>query len=144
MVYYLGRWIRHGEWYPDIKLRLFKKDLGHSEGQEPHDRVVVAGPVKTLKRPCTTSRTADIREHLETMNRFSTITAQEKYRQGEPFRWRDFLFRPTWRFFKAYLVKRGSSRDGLPGLVIALISTFGVYMKYAKLWELQHKKEGPS
>ena len=45
MVHYLGKWIRHGEWYPDIKLRLFRKDRGHSEGQEPHDRVVVDGGV---------------------------------------------------------------------------------------------------
>lgn len=44
MVYYLGKWIRHGEWYPDIKLRLFLKDRGHSAGEEPHDRVVVDGP----------------------------------------------------------------------------------------------------
>ena len=42
-VYFLGQWIRHGEWYPDVKLRLFKKAYGHTEGQEPHDRVIVNG-----------------------------------------------------------------------------------------------------
>lgn len=141
MVYYLGRWIRHGEWYPDIKLRLFRKDLGRSEGQEPHDRVAVNGPVKTLKAPLHHYTYNDIWEHLETMNRFSTITAQEKFRLGERFRWREFLFRPGWRFIKAYFLKRGLL-DGPPGLVIALISMFGVYMKYAKLWELEHRKGG--
>ncbi|MBU1692724.1 MAG: glycosyltransferase family 2 protein [Verrucomicrobia bacterium] len=150
MVYYLGRWIRHGEWYPDIKLRLFRKELGHSEGQEPHDRVAVKGPVKTLKAPLHHFTYGGIWEHLETMNRYSTITAREKHRLGEPFRWRDLFFRPAWRFLKSYFLK-GGMLDGPPGLVIALITTFGVYMKYSKLWELQHKngastirKDGPA
>ena len=143
MVHYLGRWIRHGEWYPDIKLRLFKKELGRSEGQEPHDRVIVKGPVKTLKAPLHHYTYSGIWEHLETMNRFSTITAQAKYQQGERFRWRELMFRPAWRFFKAYFLK-GGLLDGPPGLVIALVSTFGVYMKYAKLWELQQQAEAPA
>ena len=66
MVHYLGKWIRHGEWYPDIKLRLFRKDRGHSEGQEPHDRVVVDGLVKTLRAPLYHFTYDNLADHIRT------------------------------------------------------------------------------
>jgi len=136
-VYYLGKWIRHGEWYPDIKLRLFRKDRGRSEGQEPHDHVVVNGPVKTLKGHLRHYTYDDMRDHIETVNRFSTITAQEKSLQGRKFRWVDVIFRPPLRFIKAYFLRRGFM-DGTPGFIIAIVSAFGVFVKYAKMWELEH------
>lgn len=135
-VYYLGKWIRHGEWYPDIKLRLFKKDLGFSAGQEPHDHVVVNGPCKTLKSPLWHYTYDDMFDHLNTMNRFSGISARAKYRENSRFRWVDFIFRPIWRFFKGYVLKLGIL-DGRRGFLIALISSFGVAMKYSKIWEIE-------
>lgn len=136
MVYYLGRWIRHGEWYPDYKLRLFRKDAGWSEGEEPHDHVVVNGAVKTLRSPLYHYTYDDMHEHIETINRYTTITAREKFRKGARFQWRDYLIRPSWRFLKAYFFKMGFL-DGLQGLIIARISSFGVRMKYAKLWAME-------
>lgn len=136
-VFYLGKWIRHGEWYPDIKLRLFRKDRGRSEGQEPHDHVIVNGQVKTLNGHLRHYTYDDIRDHMDTVNRFSTITAQEKFRQGERFRWFDLLFRPAHRFIKAYLLRLGFM-DGTQGFLIAMISTYGVFAKYAKIWELEN------
>jgi len=139
MVNYIGRWIRHGEWYPDIKLRLFLKDRGRSGGQEPHDQVFVNGQVKTLKGHLWHYTYDDVHDHLETMNRFSSITAQEKFRTGSRFRWVDFLLRPPFRFLKAFLLRRGFL-DGRRGFLIAMVSAFGVCMKYAKLWELEHRE----
>ncbi len=135
MVYYLGKWIRHGEWYPDIKLRLFRKELGHSEGQEPHDRVVVNGPVRTLRSPLYHYTYDNLSDHIHTLNRFSSISAKAKFDQGEKFLWRDLFFRPPFRFFKSYVAKRGFL-DGRQGFIIALMSAFGVFVKYAKLMEL--------
>lgn len=140
-VFYLGRWINHGEWYPDIKLRLFKKELGHSEGQEPHDRVVVNGLVKTLKSHLYHYTYDNIHDHIDTINRFSTITAKEKFLQGYRFHWTDVLFRPILRFIKSFFLRRGFL-DGTPGFFIACISAFGVLMKYSKLWELQKTSAG--
>ena len=147
MVHYLGKWIRHGEWYPDIKLRLFRKDRGHSEGQEPHDRVVVDGPVKTLAAPLYHFTYDNLTDHIHTLNRFSSISAGEKFSRGEKFLWRDLIVRPPFRFFKSYFMKLGIL-DGAQGLVIALMSAFGVFIKYAKLMELwiqhrQPKKDAP-
>ncbi|HBA83628.1 MAG TPA: hypothetical protein DCZ95_05985 [Verrucomicrobia bacterium] len=134
-VYYLGQWICHGEWYPDIKLRLFKKEHGRTEGQEPHDKVVVSGAVKRLKSPVWHYTYDDLRDHLDTLNRFSTITAQQKFVQETPFRWTDLLFRPFFHFFKGYILRLGFL-DGSRGFLIAMLCSFGAYMKYAKLWEL--------
>ncbi len=140
MVHYLGKWIHHGEWYPDIKLRLFRKDLGHSEGQEPHDRVVVDGPVQTLRSPLYHFTYDNLADHIHTLNRFSSISASEKFSRGEPFNWSDLFFRPPWRFFKSYVLKHGFL-DGRQGFIISLMSSFGVFIKYAKLMELwiQHR-----
>lgn len=135
-VFYLNKWIVHGEWYPDIKLRLFKKELGHSIGEEPHDQVVVKGPVKTLSGSLYHYTYDSVADHLDTMNRFSSISAEAKYNAGYRFRWVDFIFRPVIRFIKGYFIKLGLL-DGRRGLLIALISSFGVAIKYAKVWERQ-------
>lgn len=135
-VHYLGRWICHGEWYPDVKLRLFRREIGRAEGREPHDHIVVRGRTRRLEHPIRHYTYDDLCDHVATMNRFSTITAQEQFREGERFHWADFLFRPFWRFLKAYVFKRGFL-DGRRGLLIAGVSAFGVTIKYAKLWELQ-------
>ena len=140
MVHYLGKWIRHGEWYPDIKLRLFLRDRGKSAGREPHDHVVVDGPVKTIRHPIFHYTYNSISDHLVTMNRFSSITAQEKYREGYRFHWTDILIRPWWRFLKAYFLKAGFL-CGRHGILIASVSSFAVMMKYYKLWEIQLAEE---
>lgn len=140
MVNYLGRWIRHGEWYPDIKLRLFQKERGRSGGQEPHDQVIVDGPVKRLQGQLYHYTYDDIHDHLETMNRFSSITAQEKFKAGGRAHWSDLIFRPFLRFLKGYVMRRGLL-DGRRGFLIALVSAFGVAMKYAKLWELELREK---
>jgi protein-tyrosine phosphatase len=145
-VHYLGRWICHGEWYPDVKLRLFRREFGRAEGREPHDHIVVRGRTRRLQNPIRHYTYDDLGDHVDTMNRFSTITAREQFREGERFRWIDFLFRPFWRFLKAYVFKRGFL-DGRRGLLIAGVSAFGVTIKYAKLWELQRAaapQAGPS
>lgn len=139
-VHYLGKWIRHGEWYPDVKLRLFKKNQGYSVGQEPHDQVRVNGSVKQLKSPLWHYTYDDIYDHLHTMNRFSGISAESKQRVGSSFRWSDFVFRPVWRFIKGFIIK-GGILDGRRGFLIASICSFGVAMKYAKLWEIELREE---
>lgn len=135
MVRYLGRWIRHGEWYPDVKLRLFHREHGRTEGQEPHDHVVVNGPVRRLRNPLWHYTYDDVEDHMVTLNRFSTITAQQKFVSDAPFRWRDLLFRPAFRFIKGYFL-RGGFLDGSHGFMIACLAAMGAALKYIKLWEL--------
>ena len=135
MVNYLGRWITHGDWYPDVKLRLFKKSEGRCGGSEPHDRMIVNGPIKRLKSPMYHYTYTGISDQLATLNRFSTITAEMQSSARRTFHIHDLLLRPLIRFVRGYFIK-GGFLDGLPGLIIATATAFGVFVKYAKLWEL--------
>ena len=139
IVYFLGRWILHGEWYPDVKLRLFHKDFGRTEGIEPHDRVACNGPVKRLRNPVWHYTYDDIRDQNDQANRFSTITAQQKFVAESKFHLTDLLFRPFLRFIKGYFL-RGGFLDGMHGFIIAITQAYGAFLKYAKLWELNHRQ----
>ena len=138
MVWFLGRWITHGDWYPDTKLRLYRKNLGECCGSEPHDRMMVDGPCKRLQAPLYHYTYTCIRDQLETLNKFSTITALSQFKDGRKFNSSLLLVRPVLRFLRGYLFRLGFL-DGLPGLIIATTSAFGVSAKYAKLWELERQ-----
>lgn len=136
LVRYLGRWIRHGDWYPDAKLRLFRKTHGRCGGKEPHDRTEVDGPVKRMKAPIYHYTYTDITDQLRTLNRFSSISAHSKHADGERFTPFRLLLNPIYRFFRCYII-RGGFMDGIPGLIVAVNTAHGVFSKYAKLWEIQ-------
>ena len=138
IVYFLGKWIRHGEWYPDVKLRLFKRDFGRTEGIEPHDKVVVSGPVKRLKGPVFHYTYGEISDQLRTLNSFSSISAQQRFVQDRRFMGIDLLLHPFFRFLKGYFLKRGFM-DGTHGFIIAISCSFAAFAKYAKHWELVHR-----
>jgi len=136
LVRYLGRWIHHGDWYPDAKLRLFRKECGQCGGKEPHDRTVVNGPVKRMKVPIHHYTYTDITDQLRTLNRFSTISAHSKYTDGERFNLLRLILNPIYRFIRCFII-RGGFMDGIPGLIVAVNTAHGVFSKYAKLWEIQ-------
>jgi glycosyltransferase involved in cell wall biosynthesis len=134
-VFFLGTWITHGEWWPDIKMRLFLKDKGICTGREPHDHVIVNGPIKRLSGCLHHYTYDDLSDQIMTLNRFSSIAASSLLNEGRRFSVIDLLFRPFFRFLKGYVFKRGFL-DGHRGLIIAIMSSIGVFYKYAKLWEL--------
>jgi glycosyltransferase involved in cell wall biosynthesis len=138
--YYLGRWINHGGWYPDYKLRLFKKSKGRWGGKDPHDRVVLDGVSAYLKSDLVHYVYRDLSHQLQTVDSFSSITASGLADEGERFSLFRLIFRPALKFVGTYVVKRGF-RDGLPGFIISVASSFYVFLRYAKLWELQHRGE---
>ena len=143
LVPYLGRWIRHGDWYPDTKLRLFKKAYGECGGKEPHDRIYVTGEVRRLKGELFHYTYIDIEDQLATINRFSTISARTHDEEGRSITFLGLVFRPLYRFLRGYFGKRGFL-DGIPGLIVAMNVAFGTFSKYAKLWELQVVKRADS
>ena len=141
MVFYMGKWIRHGEWYPDIKMRLFRKDRGICGGREPHDRTTVPGPVKRLSGHLHHYTYDNLHDQIKTMNDFSSISSRSVGDKRE-FRWIDLLLRPPLRFLKAYFIKRGFM-DGSRGWIIASTSAFGVFLKYAKMLECRLTNSTP-
>ena len=140
-VFFLGRWIMHGEWWPDIKMRLYQKDRGTCAGQEPHDQVLVNGPVKRLKGCLHHYTYSDIADQARTLNKFSSISCRRMFKEGRTFRPSDLLFRPFFRFFKGFVLKRGMM-DGYRGFIIAALVAMGVFLKYAKLWEACNVAKG--
>ncbi|MBM4143214.1 MAG: glycosyltransferase family 2 protein [Lentisphaerae bacterium] len=141
LAFYMGRWIRHGDWYPDVKLRLFRNREAVCAGREPHDTIVVGGPVRDFSAPLFHYSYEDLKAQIDSLNRFSSIGASSWIEDGRRFRRSDLLFRPAWRFFRGYVL-RGGFLDGLRGLTIALTSAYAVYMKYAKIWEQTTRREG--
>jgi glycosyltransferase involved in cell wall biosynthesis len=137
MVYFLGKWIRHGDWYPDIKLRLFRKDHGKCAGVEPHDQVVVEGKVKQLRGNLFHYTYGNIDDHIAAVNKYSTLTAAGWRKEGKRFPLSHMVFRPPLRFLRCYLLRLGFL-DGLRGLIIASTAAYGVFIKYAKLWAHYH------
>ncbi len=143
LVPYLGRWIRHGDWYPDTKLRLFKKAFGECGGKEPHDRVYVTGTVQRLRGELFHYTYTDIEDQLATINRFSSISANTHDEEGRRVNVCDLIFRSIYRFVRGYVFKLGFL-DGIPGLIVAKNVAFGTFAKYAKLWEIQNVKRAKS
>ncbi|MGR3218329.1 MAG: glycosyltransferase family 2 protein [Candidatus Anammoxibacter sp.] len=132
--YYLGRLINHGGWYPDYKLRLFRKDTSRCEGIDPHDKIVVQGPKKYLKKDIIHYPYRSISDQLKTIDSYSTLFADEMIRDGRKFNILQLFIRPPTRFLETYIWKKGFL-DGLPGLINILIASFYVFLKYLKWYE---------
>ena len=136
MTYYLGRWIRHGEWYPDYKIRLYDRTKGKWEGRALHPRIEVDGAVKRLIHDCLHYNYRDISDQIQTIDRYSEMAAQVLDEEHERSGLLKMLLHPPFRFFRDYFLRRGFL-DGLPGFIIAISTMYYVFIKYAKLWERQ-------
>lgn len=136
--YHLGRWIRGGGWYPDHKLRLFRRDRGRFGGEDPHDRVLVDGPVGRLHGDILHYPYQDLFDHITRMDRYTSRAAHASLAQGRRLPLLRMLAQPPLRFLKAYLL-RGGFRDGRAGFVLACMASMYELMRYAKLWELQRQ-----
>jgi glycosyltransferase involved in cell wall biosynthesis len=134
VTYHLGRWIRHGDFFPDWKLRLFRRSCSHFVGRDPHGRVEVDGKVGELAGELEHYSYRDLADQISRIQFFSGQATAALLDEGHPFRLRDLVLRPPARFLRSYFLKQGYL-DGLPGFVIAVASAFYVFLKYARLWE---------
>lgn len=129
---YLDRWIKHGGWYPDRKVRLVRMGKGVWKGGGLHEQLVVNGKIGRLSGPILHHVYRNISDQVTTINRFSDIYAAERGPKGG---W--FVLAGTvhalGKFVECYLWKLGFL-DGIPGLVIAMNSAWYVFLKHAKAW----------
>ena len=135
--YYLGKWINHGGWYPDKKLRLVRRGVARWAGDDPHDKLILSGRQENVSGKILHYVYSNISHQLNTVDSFSGISAEQWCKKGHNFSLFLLLFRPPARFFEMYLWKKGFL-DGMPGLIIAVVSSYYVFLKYAKLWELRN------
>lgn len=141
--FHLGRFLDHGEWYPDWKMRLVDRSRGARwGGTNPHDRLAVEGPVGRLSGLLLHHSYRDLRHHVDTVNAFTSISADAMDREGRGSPVARMLLQPPADFLRNYVLKRGFL-DGMPGLVAAIVSAFYVFLKYAKLWERRSVKRLP-
>lgn len=137
---YLGRWIRHSGWYPDRKLRLFKKEKSRWLGRI-HERLELKGATGYLKGDILHFTYRNMNDHLGRINRYSFMQAQDIVQARTRFLYLRAILLPPVTFLRYYLWKMGML-DGFPGFIIALISSWGTALKYLKAVEIQRENSG--
>jgi glycosyltransferase involved in cell wall biosynthesis len=139
VTWFLGVWHDRGEWYPDRQLRVFRRSRGTWTGRDPHDRVVLQGASQPLAGRLFHYNYRDLADHIDTVDRFSRVQAEAMYGEGVRFRVADLIVRPFTRFVKGYFLRQGF-RLGLPGFMVSISTAYYVFMKYAKLWEIEQQQ----
>jgi len=134
--WYLGRWIAHGGWYPDRKVRLVRRGRGRWEGARIHERLVAEGGIRKLRGDLLHYTYRDIADHLRTIDRFTTEAAQTVAARPRRGVIAGMLVHPPAKFLKMYLLQ-GGFLDGLQGFMVAVLGSHYVFLKYAKAWELR-------
>jgi glycosyltransferase involved in cell wall biosynthesis len=128
---YMGRWILHSGWYPDRKLRLYDRRQAKWVGDFVHESVDVSGRVGHLQSNLLHFTCESLAEHIKTMERYTTLAAQELASRRIQVPLSRVLFAPAWAFFKSYFLKRGFL-DGPEGLTISYMAAFYTFLKYTK------------
>jgi glycosyltransferase involved in cell wall biosynthesis len=139
-VWFIDRWITHGDWYPDFSLRLLNRDYARWGGDEfVHEKVVCDGPVATLPGDLHHYSFPTLASHVAKINPFADLFVRQQQARGTRFSAAAAVFRPFWRFFRAYFLRRGFL-DGYPGFYIARATAFGAFVRYSRLYEEENRR----
>jgi len=133
---FLGRWLSHGEGYPDWSPRLFNRLNARWSDDLVHEKVLYSVTPGTLKGDLMHDSADDLAAYLDRQNRYTTLAARQAFELGRSVGLLHLLLSPVVRFFKFYVFRLGFL-DGLPGLLHISIGCMNSYVKYAKLIELR-------
>ena len=136
VTWHLGRWIRTTDWYPDYQTRLYDRRSARWTGQYVHESLSVDGAVGQLTGELQHYPYRDIADHLETIGRYTTYAAQQMRDNGRHAGLLQMAAHPPLAFLRNYIL-RGGFRDGVPGFIISALNAYYVFLKFAKLRELQ-------
>jgi glycosyltransferase involved in cell wall biosynthesis len=144
LTWHLGRWIRGTDWYPDYQTRLYDRRAAQWTGRYVHESVTAGGPVGQLHAELQHFAYRDIADHLETINRYTSYAARQMHEEGRSgSRW-NMLIHPPAAFLRNYLLK-GGFRLGTAGLIVSAMNAYYVFLKFAKLWQLDElSQSGPA
>jgi glycosyltransferase involved in cell wall biosynthesis len=134
ITWHLGRWFRTTDWYPDHQLRLYDRRRGRWKTRRVHESVDVDGQAGQLTQHLQHYAYRDIAHHLETMNRYTTLAADDLFEAGRRVGAADIVVHPVAAFLRNYVLKRGIV-DGVPGLIVSAMNAYYVLLKIAKVWE---------
>jgi glycosyltransferase involved in cell wall biosynthesis len=135
---FLGRWLTHGEGYPDWSLRLFHRQYAGWSNDPVHEAVITTESVGQLQGDLLHDSAEDVATYLQKQNRYSTLHAEALYAQGVRAGYAKLVLSPLSRFIKFYILRRGFL-DGGPGFAHVAVGCFAAFAKYAKLIELDKK-----
>ena len=135
---YCGRQIKHGGWWPDYVLRLFRRDAGRFSDDVVHERIMVNGNIKRLNQPLLHEAFIDPAEVLHKINSYSSLGAEKLFNAGQQTGLGQAIGKGLWTFFRTYILK-AAILDGAEGLMLAISNAEGAYYKYLKLRHLHLK-----
>jgi len=139
-VWFIDRWITHGDWYPDLSLRLFRRDRARWGGDEfVHEKVECDGPIATLAGDLHHYSFPTLSAHVAKINPFADLFVRQQQARDRKFSLAAAVFRPLWRFVRAYVLKLGFL-DGYPGFYIAQATAFGAFVRYSRLYEEENRR----
>jgi len=139
-VWFMGRWIRHGDWYPDYSLRLFRRGQARWGGDAfVHEKVECAGPVATLRGDLHHYPYDSLAVQQRKITNYAELFARQRAEAGATASPPGIIARSLWRFVRAYIFK-GGFLDGFPGLVAALLTAHYTFLRYACLHEASTAK----
>ena len=138
---YCGKWIHHCGWYPDSKLRLFKKNKAKWSESKLHEKLILNDPenCESIKGDLLHYSYFSIEEHIKQVNKYTEIASKDDFKDGKRSSILMILFAPVIRFIRDYFFLLGFL-DGYYGFIICRISAHASFIKYAKLYELQKTK----
>jgi (heptosyl)LPS beta-1,4-glucosyltransferase len=135
VTWHLGYWVRTTDWYPDYQLRLYDRRTAEWTGRYVHEAVTVRGTVGQLRGELQHYAYRDVADHLETIDRYTTYAARQMHEDGRRASVLQIAGHPPLAFLRNYIA-RGGIRDGVPGFVISALNAYYVFLKFAKLWEI--------
>lgn len=141
-VWFLGRWITHGDWYPDRKLRLVRRAVAKWGGSPEHDKLEVPGAVLACRGDLHHFSFPTMARYVEKINIFAEEYLKRQLAKGKSWSLGETLFRPFWRFVRAYILRRGFM-DGFPGLWIAWSTAYQTFVRHSRLYEHTHRGAPP-
>jgi glycosyltransferase involved in cell wall biosynthesis len=141
VTFHLGRWIRTTDFYPDYQTRLYDRRAARWRGKYVHESVAVDGRAGRLRHELEHYSFRDLLDHLDRINHYTTLAARQMHEAGRRVGPLGLLVHPPAAFLRNYVLRRGFM-DGTTGLMLSLVNATSVFLKLAKLWELQNASAG--
>jgi glycosyltransferase involved in cell wall biosynthesis len=139
VTFYLGRWFRTTDFYPDYQTRLYDRRSAAWQGRYVHESVAVNGGAAYLTNEIEHYSFADLSDHVSRINRYSALAARQMHEGGRRAGVFDLVVHPPAAFVRNYVLRRGF-QDGIAGLIVSTINAWSVFLKFAKLREMDAAK----
>lgn len=143
--FYMGRWIKHGDWYPDLQLRLYDRTKGRWSDVPIHESISMdpGTTIRTLKGDILHFTSSGVSHHARMIQeRYAPLSAEKMFREGRRATFFSIAASPVAAFAKGYFMRLGFL-DGLPGLAIAYFAAYNAFLKHLLLWDLESENQKP-